>query len=103
MPPVGRPHTTFTFRMRVQPRKHSDYVVRVVGPVGSCHDTLGPLAVAPETSGPLRGLIKLGIGYGPLGLHHMCRGGYRGTVAVVRAGRPLREAKRIARFGFRVR
>jgi hypothetical protein len=103
MPPVGYPHTTFTFRVRLKPLRHQVYVVRVSGPPGLCHETVKPFAINPAPSGPLRGLIKLGIGYGPLGLHKMCLGSYRGVVTRVPAGARIANGVVVKRFGFEVR
>ena len=103
MPPVGYPHTTFTFRVRLEPLRGQVYVVRVTGPPGLCHDALKPFAVNPASSGRLRGLVKLGIGYGPLGLHKMCLGSYRGVVLRVPAEAPIANGVVVKRFGFEVR
>jgi hypothetical protein len=103
IPPVGYPHTTFTFRVRVEPRRGYVFVVHVTGPHGLCSEPVKPYAVNPPRTGPTRGLIKLGIGYGPLGLHKMCLGDYEGTVARVRNGAPLSTAMVIKRFRFGVR
>ena len=103
VPPVGYPHTTFTFRVRVKPRRGYVYVVHVIGPRGLCREPVKPFAVNPARSGPLRGLIKMGIGYGPLGLHKMCLGSYHGTVTLVRAGAPIASGVVVKRFGFGVR
>jgi hypothetical protein len=103
IPAVGYPHTTFTFRVRVKPLRGYVYVARASGPPGPCRDALKPVAIAPKRSGSLRGLIKLGIGYGPLGLHRMCLGHYRGTITRVRAGLPISQGKVVKRFAFAVR
>jgi hypothetical protein len=103
IPPVGYPHTTFTFRVRLEPLHHFVYVIRVTGPPGLCHDTVKPFAVNPSRSGPFRGLVKLGIGYGPLGLHRMCLGSYRGVVMQVHTGAPIVKGVVVKRFGFAVR
>ena len=103
VPPVGYPHTTFTFRVRLEPMRGYVYVVHVTGPRGLCSEPVKPYAVNPPRSGPTRGLIKLGIGYGPLGLHKMCLGRYRGTVAIVRNGAPIAGGSVVKRFSFAVR
>jgi hypothetical protein len=77
--------------------------VRVTGPPGLCHETVKPFAVNPASTGALRGLIKLGIGYGPLGLHKMCLGSYRGLITRVRNGAPIAQGVVLKRFGFAVR
>ncbi|HYZ28361.1 MAG TPA: hypothetical protein VE570_04835 [Thermoleophilaceae bacterium] len=103
VPPIGYPHTTFTFRVRVRPLDGYVYVVRVTGPPGLCHETVKPFAINPARSGPLRGLIRLGIGYGPLGLHKMCLGSYRGVVTRVRSGAPIASGTVVKQFSFAVR
>jgi hypothetical protein len=102
-PSVGYPHTTFTFRVRVKPERRFVYVVRVTGPPGLCREPVRPVAVSPHRSGPRRGLIRLGIGYGPLGLHRMCLGHYRGVVSRVRNGAPIKQGTVVKRFAFVVR
>jgi hypothetical protein len=103
IPPVGRPHTTFTMRVRVDPLPGYAYVVRATGPPGLCRQAMHPFAYAPKRSGPTRGLIKVGIGYGPLGLHKMCVGHYRGTIRRVRQGARVATGTVVGRFTFEVK
>ena len=54
VPPVGYPHTTFTFRVRLKPLHGYVYVLRVTGPSGLCHDTVKPVRREPRAIGSTR-------------------------------------------------
>jgi hypothetical protein len=104
IPLIGRPRTTFTFRIRISsPRPNDVYVVKVRGP-GLCLHALDTSAAPQTRRGDSNGLIKVGIGYGALGRSAWCRGRYRGTIAQsVSLGVPVSPTRVIGRFGFEVR
>jgi hypothetical protein len=103
IPPVGRPRTTFTLRIRIaKPRPSDLYVVTVRGP-GPCLRAFDGAATPQTRRGQVRGLIKLGIGYGPLGRRAWCGGRYRGTVTQSVSGTPANRGPVVGRFEFAVR